>query len=80
MRDIIIDLQKSGARKVQLTIAVNCISSKYFDEKRIVHLKCDNKEFKTYGKCKCFQCAVTVALNMGILNDIQEEFQIINYL
>ena len=35
LRDIIINLQKSGTWKVQLTIAINFISSKDVDEERV---------------------------------------------
>ena len=48
MRDIIIDLQKSGTGKAQLTIVINSIFSKDLDEERVTHLKSDNKEFMTY--------------------------------
>ena len=48
MRDIIIDLQKSGTGKAQLTIVINSIFSKDLDEERVMHLKSDNKEFMTY--------------------------------
>ena len=50
MRDIIIDLQKSGKRKVQLIIAINFISSKGVDELRVLHSKSNNTEFMTYDK------------------------------
>ena len=49
MRDIIINLQKSGTWKVQLTTAINFISSKDADEDQVMHLKSDNIEFMTYG-------------------------------
>ena len=49
MRDIIINLQKSGTWKVQLTIAINFISSKDADEEQVMHLESDNIEFMTYG-------------------------------
>ena len=46
LRDIMIDLQKSGTWKVQLTIAINLISSKDVDEDRLVFI--NNKEFIIY--------------------------------
>ena len=49
MRDIIINLQKSGTWKVQLTIAINFISSKDADEEQVMHLESNNIEFMTYG-------------------------------
>ena len=49
MRDIIINLQKSGTSKVQLTIAINFISSKDADEEQVMHLESNNIEFMTYG-------------------------------
>ena len=49
MRDIIINLQKSGTWKVQLTIAINFISSKDADQEQVMHLESDNIEFMTYG-------------------------------
>ena len=47
MKDIIIDLQESDTWKIQLTIAVNFISSKDAEEERVMHAKSD-KEFMTY--------------------------------
>ena len=45
LKDIIIDLQKSGLWKIQLTIAIKfIISSKDTNEERIIHLKSDNME------------------------------------
>ena len=49
MRDIIINLQKSGTWKVQLTIAINFISSKDADEEQVMHLESNNIELMTYG-------------------------------
>ena len=48
MRYIIINLQKSDIWKIQLTIAINFISSKDVDEERLVHSKRDNIEFMSY--------------------------------
>ena len=42
MRDIIIDLQKSDTWKIQLTIAINSISSKDAEEDRVMHSRSDN--------------------------------------
>ena len=47
MRDII-DLQKFGTWNVQLTVAINFISSKDVDEERVMHSNSDNTEFMTY--------------------------------
>ena len=49
LRDIIINPQKSDAWKIQLTIAINFISSKDVDEERVMHLKSNNIEFMSYG-------------------------------
>ena len=48
MKDIKIDLKKSGTCKVQLTIEINFISSKDVDEERVMHSKSENTEFKTF--------------------------------
>ena len=48
LRDIIFDLQKFGAWKVQWAMAINFISLEDVDEECIKHSKSDNKEFKTY--------------------------------
>ena len=48
MRDIIINLQKSDAWKIQLTIANNFISSKDVDEERVMYSKSDNIKFMLY--------------------------------
>ena len=47
-RDIITNLQKSDIWKIQLTIAINLISSKDVDEERIMHSTGDNIEFMPY--------------------------------
>ena len=49
MRNIIINLQKSGTWKVQLAIAINFISSKDADEEQVMHLESNNIELMTYG-------------------------------
>ena len=46
--DIIINLQKSGTWKVQLTIAINFISSKDDDEEQVMHSNSDDIEFLIY--------------------------------
>ena len=46
LRDIMIDLQKSGTWKVQLIIAINLISSRDVDEDCLVFI--NNKEFIIY--------------------------------
>ena len=48
MKDIKIDLKKSGTCKVQLTIEINFTSSKDVDEERVMHSKSENTEFKTF--------------------------------
>ena len=48
MRDIIIDLQKSGTCKIQLIMAISFISSKYINEEQVVHSKSNNIEVMTY--------------------------------
>ena len=45
---MIIDLQESDTWEIQLTIAINFISSKDVDEERVMNTKSDNKEFMTY--------------------------------
>ena len=42
LRDTIIDLQEFDTWKIQLTIAINFISSKDAEEERIMHSKGDN--------------------------------------
>ena len=54
MRDTITNLQKSGAWKVQLTIAINFISSKDADEEQVMHSKSDNIESITYDNANDF--------------------------
>ena len=48
MRDIVINLQKYDTWKIQLTIAINFISSKDIDEDRVMRSKRDNTEFVSY--------------------------------
>ena len=45
---MIINLQKFGTWKVQLTIAIYFISSKDADEEQVMHSKSDNIQFMTY--------------------------------
>ena len=44
LRDIITNLEKSDTWKIQLTIAINFISSKDVDEEHVMHSKSNNKE------------------------------------
>ena len=48
MRNIRIDLQNSDAWKIQLTIAINFISSKDSEEERVMHSNSDNIKFTPY--------------------------------
>ena len=48
MRDIIINLQKYDTWKIQLTIAINVISSRDVDEEREMHSKSDYTKFMIY--------------------------------
>ena len=48
LRDIIINLQKSDTWKIQLTIAINFISSNDADEEHVMHSKIDNIKFVLY--------------------------------
>ena len=48
MRDIIINLQKSDASIIHLTIEINFISSKDVNEKRVMHSKSDSIEIMPY--------------------------------
>ena len=49
MRNIIIDLQNSDTWKIQLTIAINFISSKGAEEERVMHSTSDNIKFTSYN-------------------------------
>ena len=49
LKNIVIDLRKSDTPKIQLTIAVNFISSKDTNEEQIMHSKTDNIEVMSYG-------------------------------
>ena len=48
MRNII-NLQNSDARKIQLTNAINFISSKHAEEERVMHSSSGNIEFTPYS-------------------------------
>ena len=48
LRHIIIDLQKSDTWRIQLTIAINLISSKDA-EKKVMHSSSNNIEFTSYN-------------------------------
>ena len=50
MRNIIIDLQNSDIWKIQLTIAINPISSKDAEEEHVMHSSSDNIKFKSYNE------------------------------
>ena len=49
MRDIIIDLQNSDTWKIQLTIAINFISSKDAEEECVRHSKSENIKLTSYN-------------------------------
>ena len=49
MSDIIINLQESDTWKIQLTIAINFISSEDAEKGRVMHSKSDNVEFTSYN-------------------------------
>ena len=49
LRNIIIDLQNSDAWKIQLTIAINFISSKVSAEERVMHSNSGNIKFTPYS-------------------------------
>ena len=49
MRSIITDLQNSDTWKIQLTIAINFISSKDVEEERVMHSRSDNIKFTSYN-------------------------------
>ena len=48
MRNIIIVLQSSDEWKIQLTIAINFISSKDAEEERVMHPRSNNIKFTFY--------------------------------
>ena len=48
LKDMIIDLQISDMWKIQLTIAINFISSKDVDEHCVIHSKSENIEIMPY--------------------------------
>ena len=49
LRNIIIDLQNSDTWKIQLTIAINFISSKDAEEERVMHSRSNNIKFTSYN-------------------------------
>ena len=49
MRNILTDFQNSDTLKIQLTIAVNFISSKDVEEERVMHSRSNNIKFTTYN-------------------------------
>ena len=48
LKDMIIDLQISDTWKIQLTIAINFMSSKDVDEQCVIHSKSENIEVMPY--------------------------------
>ena len=46
---MIIDLQISDTMKIQLTIAINFISSKDIEEERVIYLRSKNIKFMSYN-------------------------------
>ena len=47
LKDIVTDLQESDTWKIQLTIAINFISSKHAEEERAMHSTSNNEDFFT---------------------------------
>ena len=52
MRNIIIDIQSFNTWKIQLTIAINFISSKDVEEQRVMHSSSNNIKFTPYNDAK----------------------------
>ena len=52
MRNIIIDIQNFNTWKIQLTIAINFISSKDVEEQRVMHSSSNNIKFTPYNDAK----------------------------
>ena len=50
LRNIMINLQNSDIWKIQLTIAINFISSRDTEEERVLHLSSDNIKFTSYSE------------------------------
>ena len=48
MIHVILNLQKFDTWKMQLTIVINCISSKDVEEEHVMHSKSDSIEFVHY--------------------------------
>ena len=49
MKDIISDLQESDTWEIQLTIAINFISSKVAEKDRVMHSTSGNIKFTSYN-------------------------------
>ena len=49
MRNLIIDLQNSDTRKIQLTITIEFVSLKDTEEERAMHSNSDNIKFASYN-------------------------------
>ena len=49
-KNIINDLRKSDTWKIELTVAINFISSKDNDKEHVMHSKSNNIEIMTYHK------------------------------
>ena len=49
MRNILTDFQNSDTLKIQLTIAINFISSKDVEEERVMHSRSNNIKFTPYN-------------------------------
>ena len=54
LKNIIINLQNSDAWKIQLTIAINFISSKDTEEERVMHLNSDDIKLTSYSEVNCY--------------------------
>ena len=50
MKDITNNLQKSDTWKIQLTVAIDFISSKDIGEERVIHSKSDKIEIMSHDK------------------------------
>ena len=49
MRNVIIHIQNSNAWKIQLTVAINFISSEDAEEERVMYSSSDNTKFTPYS-------------------------------
>ena len=71
LKNIIIDLQNSDTWKIQLTIAINFVSSKYGDKERLMHSRNGNIKCTSYNDANEVIAELFVSLRLRYQGNLE---------